>query len=115
MNLVHNILPKVPVMLASVALLIAAALKLGKEKGAILVMLGAGGVCLITFASPMIFSVLVPRLAESARGSGAASISQIYLVIRIFTSAVWTVSLVLIAVGTFVRSAKARPPHIPLP
>lgn len=90
-----------PLILASLLLVIAALLKMGKEKGALPVFLGTIGLFLLTVANPIIYSVIMPRIVESTQPE---NLHTTYQVMGIVTNIAWAISIVLIAIGTISRS-----------
>jgi len=94
-----------PMIAASIAFVIVALLKAGKEKGALLIVLGAIGICLLTVSSPIIHAVVVPRILEDMDSS---KIRQLYSVIGWVTNFCWAAALALVAIGTLLRVPAAQ-------
>ena len=89
-----------PMIAASIAFVIVALLKAGKEKGAILIVLGAIGICLLTISSPIVHGVVVPRILEDMDSS---NMPQLFRVIGWVTNFCWAAALALVAIGTLLR------------
>jgi len=90
-----------PLILASLLLVIAALLKMGKERGALPVFLGTIGLLLLSVANPILYSVIMPGIIES---TPSENIHTTYQIIGIVTNIAWAISIVLIAIGTISRS-----------
>ena len=95
-------------IIASLAFVVAAVLKVGKERGAMLIVLGAIGLSLLTIANPIIYSGIMPKLIENMQANNYEHIGHLYLVLNIVTSIFWTSAIVLISIGTFLRLPPAR-------
>ena len=111
MELIRSFAVHIPMIMASVALLIAALLKVGREKGSTLVVSGAVGMCVMSFATPLVYSVIVPGLVENW---DVDNLSNFYTFFGIAVNILWAVSIVLIAVGMFLRQPvleQHRPYH----
>ena len=105
MELAKSLAIQFPMIIASLVFVTAAILKVGKEKGATLVMCGAFGLCLLTFANPIIYSGIMPRVIESG---GMENVGRIYMAVGLLTGICWAASIVLVAVGTFLRPPAGR-------
>ncbi|WP_442511277.1 hypothetical protein SH528x_002947 [Novipirellula sp. SH528] len=110
MDIIKSIAIQVPMMIASLAFVVAAVLKVGKERGAMLIVLGAVGLFLLTIANPIIYSGIIPKVIENMETNDHEHIPRIYLVVNIITSIFWTSAIVLISIGTFLRSPPVRQP-----
>ena len=66
MDVIKNYLIQSPLILAAIALMAVAMLLSGKEKGAPLILAGALGLCVMTLLTPIIYSVIVPKLIMDA-------------------------------------------------
>ena len=55
-----------PMIIACVLMLIASAMKIGKEKGARLIVTGAVGLVLLVVIQPLVDALILPRLLEEA-------------------------------------------------
>jgi hypothetical protein len=107
MEIIKSIAIQSPTIIASLVFVIAAALKAGKERGSILILSGAIGLCLLTFASPFIYSGLMHNLIE---GTGIGSIENTFMVIGLITR-IWSAcSIALVSIGTFLRTPAAPKP-----
>ncbi|MDP6542584.1 MAG: hypothetical protein QGH60_01250 [Phycisphaerae bacterium] len=114
MDLARQLAIQIPIVIVSVTLLIAAAGKAGKERGAILIVMGAIGMCVMSVAGPLLYGVIMPRLIDIA---GSSNISNIYLVLGLAVNILWSVPILLIAIGTFQRPTPAvqHKPYHPYP
>jgi len=111
MDIMRQIAIQVPIILVSITLLIAAAMKGGREKGATMIVLGAIGMCAMSIATPVIYSVIMPRLIDALEFD---DMSNAYLVFGLAVNILWAVPILLIAIGTFQRppaAAQNRPYH----
>ncbi|MCP4656687.1 MAG: hypothetical protein GY856_14840 [bacterium] len=109
MEIITSIATNVPMFLACVLLAIAAGLKLGKEKGSILILLGAIGLILLTCASPIVYVVIMPKVIEGM-DLNAEHVSNVYSAIGLASNLFWAGAIALIAVGTFLRPTVVRQP-----
>ena len=89
-----------PMLIACVLMLIASAMKIGKEKGARLIVTGAVGLVLLVVIQPLVDALVLPRLLEEA---DIDTDRHLIWWRNIASSLSWTVAIGLIAVGTFVR------------
>ena len=103
-----SIVLQVPLIIASAVLLIAALLKMRKEKGSIPFLLGAVSILLVTLASPIVYSGIVPWVIWNIGGVGRHHFGLIYLGVRVVVSIVWAVAILLLSLGTFLRRPTAR-------
>ena len=108
-----SIVLQVPLIIASAVLLIAALLKMRKEKGSILFLLGAlllAGTAVGTFLATlvlfsMVSGVLLPPSLLVDREFG----SIIFLALGAVDGALRAVAILLLSVGTFLRRPAPRP------
>jgi len=107
MEIIKSMATQSPVIIASLVFVIAAALKAGKEKGAMLVLLGTIGLCLMAFANPIIYYGIMPKVIENV---GTDNIGRIYLVLALITNVSWAGAIVLISIGIFLRPTPIRQP-----
>jgi len=114
MDIAKQLAIQIPVLAASITLLIAAILKAGREKGAILVLLGAVALCLLAVAVPVVYSVVMPRVIETV---GVDNIQNAYLALGLTFNILWATALVLIAIGTLLRppAVSGHRPAAPYP
>ncbi len=106
MEIITSIATNVPMFFACILLAVAAALKLGKEKGSVLILLGAIVLILLTCASPILYSLIIPKVIEGM-DLNSEHISFVYSVIGLVSNLFWAGGIALIAVGTFLRPAVA--------
>ncbi len=111
MEIIKSLAFQSPMIIASLVFVTAAILKAGKEKGAILILLGAIGLCLLTFAIPIIYSGIMPKVIENMQ---PLQISVIYSRLQMITNIFWAAAIVLISIGTFLRSPAVRQPYFGL-
>ena len=102
MEIITAIATNVPMFLACVLLAIAALLKLGKERGAVLILLGAIGLILLNFASPILYILIMPKVIEGM-DLETEHISYLYSAIGFASNLLWAGAIALIAIGTFLR------------
>ena len=100
MEIITSIAIQIPMIIACVFLGIAAYRKMGKEKGAILVMLGAIGLIFMACSTPVVYRIIMPRTFYIL---GCNGIYGIYLASDIIINLFWAGAIALIAIGTFVR------------
>ena len=89
-----------PMIIACVLMLIASAMKIGKEKGARLIVTGAVGLVLLVVIQPLVDALILPRMLEEA---DIDTRQDLIWWRSIASSLFWTVAIGLIAVGTFAR------------
>lgn len=89
-----------PMLIACVLMLIASAMKIGKEKGARLIVTGAVVLVLLVVIQPLVDALILPRMLEEA---DIDTDRHLIWWRNIASSLFWTVAIGLIAVGTFVR------------
>ena len=89
-----------PMIIACVLMLIASAMKIGKEKGARLIVTGAVGLVLLVVIQPLVDALVLPRMLEEA---DIDTRQDLIWWRSIASSLFWTVAIGLIAVGTFAR------------
>ncbi|MGC6447605.1 MAG: hypothetical protein ACON5J_14345 [Rubripirellula sp.] len=89
-----------PMLIACVLMLIASAMKIGKEKGARLIVTGAVVLVLLVVILPLVDALILPRMLEEA---DIDTDRHLIWWRNIASSLFWTVAIGLIAVGTFVR------------
>ena len=89
-----------PMLIACVLMLIASAMKIGKEKGARLIVTGAVGLVLLVVIQPLVDLLVLPRLLEKA---DIDTDRHLIWWRNIASNLFSTVVIGLIAVGTFVR------------
>ena len=89
-----------PMLIACVLMLIASAMKIGKEKGARLIVTGAVGLVLLVVIQPLVDLLVLPRLLEEA---DIDTDRHLIWWRNIASNLFSTVVIGLIAVGTFVR------------
>lgn len=92
-------------IVASLAFVTAAALMAGKETGSIPILSGAIIMCLLTLANPILYSGVMPRVIENAERE---DIGRIYATLGLAINLCWAGSLILIAIGIFMRLPAAR-------
>ncbi len=102
MNLVSAIVFYVPVLLASIAFLVAAGLKRGEERGGTVFFLGALLLLLVNLAGPLIYAVIVPSMVESGNTD---SLEAVLLALQLALGFATALAIVLLSVGTFLRPA----------
>jgi hypothetical protein len=95
-----------PAIIACIVLVIAAVLKTGKEKGSVWVLVGALGLTLTSILNPLFFSLIAPLLIEGSAGSAQMFYTVAGLILGLF----WAGSLILVAVGIFIRPALRSTP-----
>ena len=100
MEIIKSIAIKIPMIIACVFLGIAAMRKMGKEKGAILVMIGAIGLIFIACSIPIVYRIIMPKMIEIIE---VDKISDFYLAIQIIINLIQASAIALIAIGIFVR------------
>ncbi|MEF9476240.1 MAG: hypothetical protein L0958_06100 [Candidatus Mariimomonas ferrooxydans] len=100
MEIIKSLTFQIPIILACVLFFIAAILRMGKEKGATLVLLGAIGMLFMACATPVIYAGIMPKLIENMAKD---NIGNIYFAIRLISNIFWASSIALIAIGTFIR------------
>lgn len=98
----------IPAILAGILLVIAASRKLGKERGAILIFLGAIGLIVLGVGTPILYYVILPQVARKLRWFN--KIRAATLEYQFIMSIIWGVVMALIAIGTFMRSAGVDKP-----
>ncbi len=100
---------QLPLLIACVLMLGAASLKIGKEKGAGLIVTGAVGLALLGVVDPLVNALVLPRMLEQA---DPMTIPYVVWLRGFISSLCWAVGIGLIAVGTFVRpSMKSGSEH----
>ncbi|MFO7908045.1 MAG: hypothetical protein ACQESR_22250 [Planctomycetota bacterium] len=104
MDIIRSLAPQVPIIVASLFLLMAATQKAGREKGATLILLGAIVLCLVAIAGPVVI-LFVPRVITSM---GLTNIQAIYLALQLITSMLWAGAIALISIGIFLRPPATR-------
>ena len=100
MDMFKAMVMQLPMFIACVVFVVAAAKKIGLEKGAPLVMVGAVGMTILTIAGPIIHAGIMPRLMESMQ---VEQMPLIYMVVSMITNLFWTAAIALVAIGTFKR------------
>jgi hypothetical protein len=101
-DLVSSIIRQAPMILGCALLVTAAVLKLGKEKGAALILIGAIGLFLLSLLYPILYSIILPKVVGRLSHSAASDvISAVGLVSGILRS----LAVILIGVGTLLRPA----------
>ena len=109
MEILSTVVGQIPVFLATLALVIAAFFKAGKEKGSILFLVGAAGLLLLSIASPLIYSVVMPTVIERLEPD---DITTLYVAIGALSSILHAAMVGLLAAGTFARRPAPTPPPI---
>lgn len=102
MEFLKALLVHLPSILATLILAIAALLKAGKERGSILLVLGAIGLFIQSLVNPILFIVILPKLISN----GAST--NLYGTVSAINTLLWAGSLLLIAIGTFIRKPASR-------
>ena len=94
-----------PIILASIALLLVAICRSGREKRSQLFLIGAIGLCLAALITPIIYSVVMPMVIEKIDPD---QISSIFMIIHFITNVLWALPLVAIAAGVYARSSESK-------
>jgi len=100
-----------PAMIAYIVLLIAAAGKVGKEKGAAMFLVGA--ICLLSLSivMPLFYAFAFPKLISVMDISDMRSF---HLIVGLVNSLLWAGAITVLAIGVFQRTAPAsRNVYIP--
>ena len=92
MEIEKQIVMQSPLMIASITLMIAAILKAGNEKGAILVMSGAIGLCLLTLVTPIAYSEILPKVIENME---IDNIADFYMAVGLVVNILWAAAIIL--------------------
>ena len=103
MEIIKLIAIQSPLIIASLIFVVAAMLKVGKEKGSRLILSGSIIWCIIILVNPIIYSVIMPMVTKNLANSG--NIQNISLVIGLVTSILLAGAIILISIGTFARSS----------
>ena len=109
MDLARQLAIRIPIIIAAITLLIAAIGKGGREKGAIMLITAALGMCVMSIAMPIIYSLITPRLITDLEIN---DIQTAYMVLGVLFNILWAVPVLLIAIATFQRppaAAQHRP------
>ncbi|MGI9460419.1 MAG: hypothetical protein ACR2NF_10505 [Pirellulales bacterium] len=101
MQLLQSFAVQLPMIIACAVFLIAAIFKVGKEKGAGLVAVGAVGLCLLVISNPL-FNYLF--MSEMVSHMDPEAISYVFLIKSVVSNLLWAVAIALVATGTFLRS-----------
>ena len=105
MEIIKSMAIASPIIIASLVFVMAAAFKAGKEKGSILVLFGTIGLCLMAFANPIIYTVIMPRVIENVEPD---NFQRIYLVLGLILNTCWAGAIVLISIGILLRPTPVR-------
>ncbi len=100
MEMFKSMAMQLPMLIACLVFVVAAAKKIGREKGAVLVMAGAIGMVFLTIAGPIIHVGIMGRLIENMQ---VEEVPFLFLIISLVTNLFWTVAIALVAIGTFKR------------
>ena len=93
-------LASLPMVFAALILLLAAALKVGKEKGSIFLLLGGTGTLLMSIISPVYYTLIFPKLMEN----GPPDNPEVFFAVQgMIVNTFWALPLVMIAVAVFMR------------
>ena len=101
MDLFQSFATQIPIVTACAVFATAAMLKVGKEKGAGLIALGAVGLCLTVIMNPLFNYLVMPLMV---RGMDPENISFALLIYDVIFKLCWTAAIALVATGTFLRS-----------
>ena len=97
------ILIRIPTVIAAIVLVIAAILRTGREKGSLVVLLGAIAFCLAAIMTPIVYQIVIPRLIA---GFEPENPNRIFLLVGLIVNLSTAVGILLIAIGTFLRSSR---------
>ena len=100
MDFIRSIAMQLPAILASLFLLLAAILKVGKEKGGVLVMCGAILLCVMPFVNSVIYSGVMPRLTKI---NPSLNMHNAYMILGVLIGGLWAIAIAMIALGTLIR------------
>ncbi len=107
MEIMKSLAVQAPTILACILFGIAALLKVGKEKGAIAVLLGAIGSVVLSIANPLVYSVIMPRVVRNMEG---VNFQYAYLAAQSIMSIFWGGAITLVAIGILMRSPAVNKP-----
>ena len=100
MEMFKSMAMQLPMLIACLVFVVAAAKKIGFEKGAPLVMVGAVGMAILTISGPIIHVGIMPRLIDNMQ---IEEVPFVLWIISLVTNLFWTVAITLVAIGTFKR------------
>lgn len=103
MEILNLLLIQVPIVLGALSFLVVSILRLGKEQGAPLVLVGAIGIFLMVVANPIWYGLVIPKVV-------AGDPQRVESLLRTFgflSSTVWGISLILVAIGAVMRGKSA--------
>lgn len=95
---------QIPMIIASAVFVAASVTRMGKEKGAMLVLLRAIGLFITAIASPIVFSLILPGVT---RNMDVENVPSIYMLSGLMINLNWAGAIVIIAIGTFLRQPVA--------
>jgi len=101
MELIQTVALRAPLVIACAVFAMAAMFKLGKEKGAGLIAVGAAGLCLTVIINPFFSYLVMPRIV---RDMDPQNISFAFVIFGGISNLFWTAAIALVATGTFLRS-----------
>ena len=105
MDVARMMINSSPTIIASLVLLVAAICKLGRERGSVLILLGAIGMSVMALTVPVFYVVFMPRIIEVMKGMDGLDVSTVYRIVAVIVQIFWGVSIALIAIGTFLRNS----------
>ena len=103
MEILKSLGTQSPIIIASLILAVACLLKAGKERGAILILLGAIGLCVSAVLTPLFYSGIMPKLMEN---NAPEDMQSIFLLVAFVVNFFWAGAIGLIAVGTWMRKTE---------
>ena len=98
-----------PVIVAGMFLLVAAFTKVGKERGAGLLLCGAIGFIFLSIALPIFYILIFPKIMEKMDG---ADIGRIHGILSFVISFFWAFCIGSIGISTLMR--RTPPPDVPV-
>ncbi|MBN2161335.1 MAG: hypothetical protein JXR25_01615 [Pontiellaceae bacterium] len=96
---------QIPMFLAILFLVAAAITKAGKERGAVLVIMGAVGLLLLAVISPVIYMTIIPKLIESGN---VESVRAVHTTVSVVINIFWAIAVSMIALGTLIRPTAGK-------
>ena len=107
MDIINSFVIQLPAFVAALVLFMAALGKTGRERGAGLFLLGSIGLLAVTILNPVIYTMIMPRVVNAMQME-ASRIGHVYMLVGLVTNLLFAASVVLLALGTFMRAREKR-------
>jgi len=115
MDNLEHLIPYIPATIAYAVLMIAAICKVWPGRGATAFLVGTIYMCVISVVMPIFYTFGVPMIM---REMDMPDMRYFWLILGVVTQMIWSVGIVLLAIGLFMRrpaGAQQRPvPPLPI-